>query len=976
MALFFFGMTIPVLQDSENLDDLPVISFESSKDEDDYNGQLQERNLFQSLQHNPSYVSPKVSSLLIKLKDAHHDSTNDFGPPVTRPKSPVEFPTVASSSVSTNGDGVSSTPQVKEMPTSDSVEVAVEHFSSNSASHHSYGVPMIQPCATPSQSSVIHNDDNLDNQQNTSETDNRPDSTPITQSLPLISKKSLETDIAVVREISVSGDFATEKPSTSPNVEMILNLVTPQVVSTEGVGPPERQQGKPPLQSLQRISVSEDSLPSDDFTPAPDDIFAKKMEELRRKMESQNLSTEGVLPPLRQQWRSPLRSLQRISVSGDSLPSDDFIPAPKDTFTQNMEELRRRTELHNLSTEGVRPPERQQWRPTLRSLQRISVSGDSLTSDDLIPAPNDTFTQNMEELRRRTELHNLSTEGVRPPEKQQWRPPFKLQSLQRISVSGGSLPSSDFAPAPNDTFVQKMEELQRRRTELNNLMAQSRTSPETLSSRSTATPKTDLRPQPDTLQEDNLLDVTSLLSYIERKKALQTQLDKALAELRDVQVEIKCLNSENQSQQRSISHLNIALDDAKHEQDNNDKALAELRDVRAENKRLNSENQSQQRSISHLKIALDEAKHEQDNNSTQLDKALAELRDVQAENRLLNSENETQQRSVSHLKIALDEAKHEHDNNSTQLDKALAELRDVQAENRLLNSENESQQRSVSHLKIALDEAKHEHDNNSTQLDKALAELRDVQAENKHLNSENESQQRLISHLIALDETKQEQVKTLTKINNLLSAAATSFTLLNKEKKGWQDKLDSMQHKLNAAERQVRCLDHLTRQKVESRQESGNGQPKRRGLLTSFPASADVIGAMCALNEKIYQTCVLFAEGLERMTVFPTKQKPQVQKVLGGHLTAMMEDQAKKVTSGYNKLLMRTVLEVFMTHWCSSIIEAFYPQQESFADLLVQLSAQTTNTAGKQINLLNYVFGAGCHSIIHRVGCHLWEADD
>jgi len=48
-----------------------------------------------------------------------------------------------------------------------------------------------------------------------------------------------------------------------------------------------------------------------------------------------------------------------------------------------------------------------------------------------------------------------------------------------------------------------------------------------------------------------------------------------------------------------------------------------------------------------------------------------------------------------------------------------------------------------------------------------------------------------------------------------------------------------------------------------------------------------------------------------------------------------------------------------MTHWCSSIIEAFYPQQESFADLLVELSAaQNTNTSGslaicgKQIKII------------------------
>ena len=332
-------------------------------------------------------------------------------------------------------------------------------------------------------------------------------------------------------------------------------------------------------------------------------------------------------------------------------------------------------------------------------------------------------------------------EKVQPPTTHRWRPP--LQSLQRISY-----------------FLTRKT----RRMEPRNLTDQSKTSPETLSSRTTATPEAELRPQLQTLQEDNSSAAARLLreAYIERRQDLQFQLDKAVAELRDVRTENKCLTIENQSQQRSISQLKIALGEAKREQDN-----------------------------------------------------------------------------------------------------------------------------------------------------------------------------------------------SLIRINNQLRVAASSLTLLNKEKTGWQHKFDLMQHKLNAAERQVRCLDHLTRQKLDSRQEIGNSQPKRRGvegptrgLVTSIPANKDVIGAIRTLNEEIYQTCVQLVKGLERTVVLSTGQKPQVQKVLGDHLTAMMGDHAQKMSSDYNMLLMQTVLEVFMTHWCSSIIEAFYPQQESFADLLVQLSAQTTETSG------------------------------
>ena len=147
-------------------------------------------------------------------------------------------------------------------------------------------------------------------------------------------------------------------------------------------------------------------------------------------------------------------------------------------------------------------------------------------------------------------------------------------------------------------------------------------------------------------------------------------------------------------------------------------------------------------------------------------------------------------------------------------------------------------------------------------------------------------------------------------------------------------------------------MDHLTRQKLELRQKVGYDQPRRRGFSasTGVPASTKVIGRMHALNEEIYRTSMQFVKGLKRTDVFSesTEQnlKSQVQKMLGDHLTTMMENQAK-TTSGYNMLVMQTVLEVFLTHWCSSIIEAFYPPQESFTDLLVQLSAQTTESSGK-----------------------------
>jgi chromosome segregation ATPase len=434
-----------------------------------------------------------------------------------------------------------------------------------------------------------------------------------------------------------------------------------------------------------------------------------------------------------------------------------------------------------------------------------------------------------------------------------------------------------------------MEELGRlRRVESCNLMAQYKTSPKTLSSRTT-TPKA-------ALQEDVSSDVAMLLSSIKRKQALQTQLDKALTELHDVQAENKRLTSEIQSHQSSTSQLKIALDEAKHEQDHStqlDKALAELQ---AENKRLTSENEFQQRLISHLKIAFEE----QDNS---LVRVVNELRVATSSLTLLDKEKKGLQHKFDSMQHKLNAAE-----------------RQVRCFDQLLNKEKEGWQGKFDSLQHKLNAAE-----------------RQVRCLDQLLNKEKEGWQDKfdsLQHKLNAAE-RQVQLKCMDHI-------------LNKEEEGLQDKFDSLQHKLIAAERQVRCLDHLTRQKLESRQEAGYGQPTRRGMTVSIPASTDVIEAMRTLNEDIHKTCVQLVEGLERTAVCSTEQnlKPQVQMVLGDHLTAMIGDQAKKTTFGYDTLLMQTVLEVFMTHWCSSIIEAFYPQQESFADLLVRLSAQTTETSG------------------------------
>ncbi|KAF8958002.1 hypothetical protein BDZ97DRAFT_2078815 [Flammula alnicola] len=215
-----------------------------------------------------------------------------------------------------------------------------------------------------------------------------------------------------------------------------------------------------------------------------------------------------------------------------------------------------------------------------------------------------------------------------------------------------------------------------------------------------------------------------------------------------------------------------------------------------------------------------------------------------------------------------------------------------------------------------------------------LERLEATEAQNDHLNKEIAAQTR------ALHEANAELFKTRSKLNSLAL-----------EKHGWQAKLDTMHHKLQRAERQIRCLDHVTRAKLEVRQEGISSFIRRtkQALAKEPEPSVEVIGAVEVLNEEILQIANLFVENLERTNALVAVDVERARAVVGEGMSSMMETQTKERKPGFRLLLTQVVLEVFMAHWCSAIIEGWYPKQRSFADLLIELSAQSANASHKAI---------------------------
>lgn len=185
-----------------------------------------------------------------------------------------------------------------------------------------------------------------------------------------------------------------------------------------------------------------------------------------------------------------------------------------------------------------------------------------------------------------------------------------------------------------------------------------------------------------------------------------------------------------------------------------------------------------------------------------------------------------------------------------------------------------------------------------------------------------------------------------------LAQARTTLSTLAAEKRGWQGKLDAMHHKAQRAERVVRTLDHLTRAKLEVR-EAATGRAIRRSrhmlLSADLGPSMEVIGEVAALNEEILQLANIFVENLQRTNGSPAAQSTQRAKfVIGEGMTKMMEVQANNGEQGFHFLLVQVALQVFMTSWCSSIIDGNYPQQLSFTDLLLEMSAQSLVKASRR----------------------------
>jgi hypothetical protein len=239
------------------------------------------------------------------------------------------------------------------------------------------------------------------------------------------------------------------------------------------------------------------------------------------------------------------------------------------------------------------------------------------------------------------------------------------------------------------------------------------------------------------------------------------------------------------------------------------------------------------------------------------------------------------------------------------------------------------------------------------------AKIEDMALANNRLKTDrDEVMQQLKSQI---DEN--EQLEKTTKELRTESLAFQEFKLkmrdneieyerLFKEKDSWQGQMDSMQQRLSDAERRVRCLDIVTRQKYEAKLD-GSGSAVGRSMKLHFSPhvkgpSMDVVTSVTIFNEEVLQTASYIVEHLEESqsntALYMPNEVARAKEIWGEKVVMMLQNEAQS-SGRLNILLLKNCLEVFMTHWCAHIVEGWYPKQPSFSDILVELSAQTNSPA-------------------------------
>lgn len=255
-------------------------------------------------------------------------------------------------------------------------------------------------------------------------------------------------------------------------------------------------------------------------------------------------------------------------------------------------------------------------------------------------------------------------------------------------------------------------------------------------------------------------------------------------------------------------------------------------------------------------------------------------------------------------------------------------------------------------LQAAKDDAKNLKAEHDTEKRGLLAKIQNLEKQNtvqedviRGLNIQVNAFQEEVT--VLQEEKKEQEVDIAAQswtIETLKAAAKKSqleSTILAKEKLTWQQKLDGMHNRLHHAERKLRCLDHLTGAKLDARQSGRMADIKRNPSFTPNGLGSEILNQVTALNSWIRPTAQSLARDLvHRKSRSDAAEIARAIQVLGESMSGLVDTRTRQGPLKGGSIVLQTLVEIFLVHWATMIIEGWYPKQRSFADILAELAAQ------------------------------------
>jgi myosin heavy subunit len=382
--------------------------------------------------------------------------------------------------------------------------------------------------------------------------------------------------------------------------------------------------------------------------------------------------------------------------------------------------------------------------------------------------------------------------------------------------------------------------------------------------------------------------------------------------------------------------------------------------------RLARDKQILEQRISHVQLVLDQVRldllqvtkekhalkqqvHRQDEENQRVKD---QLRDAKRQYESIQSELEAYTQVKEDLLSANKEKnclKDDLEDTKRKLETTTSELRDTKTR---------SQELGAKHKKLDKSFRDSRHENHSLEIRLADAKSQIITlTEEKNKAEEHMKKYRAFSQAI-YKEIKPEQDKNrayeaeITQIKSLLELKTSTLqetqvqlASLEKEKETWRGRMDTMIHKVFASERRIRMLHHAARTLEPQNMGDSSGHQIRRGKNTkpNTSFSAEIVDTVSTLNKAILDA----ASNFTPLFFSPDSQTwsgnvERAKVVFGEWVTSRMRKE------GWNRpWMLQSIIQMFLVDWCYAIIEAWYPKQQSFAELfLTALASQKSSFRG------------------------------